>query len=217
MTNEKTKNLLLFFVENIKDLRITKAMKLFFYCDFIAFEKYGKSITGLDYHSWDQGPVPPIIHRKLSKDKMEVVSLERRGSSLFVKANPGYKCDISVFDENEKDVIEEVMKERRKLDGSELSKISHDELPWAKTELYGKISYQWAPLQRIVTSSGIYPEDENIILDVINRNPNLHHLYEFGLEDWPRLIEENELEDLVSSSELTPIQWEKDIGWVQGH
>jgi uncharacterized phage-associated protein len=77
MNEEKAKNLLLFFAQNITSLPITKAMKLLFYADFVCFAETGASSTGLDYHAWDQGPVPPTVHRRIDKGRFDFIHLER--------------------------------------------------------------------------------------------------------------------------------------------
>lgn len=213
----KIRNLLLYFVENVPALPITKAMKLFFYSDFIAFAELGKSITGLDYHCWDQGPVPPIVHRNLDKGRFDFVCLERAGRSHLIKAVVGARFDAAVFSKPELDIIAQVLSFGRETGVADLSAQTHRELPWAKTERYGKISYEWAALQKAVMASSIEPADEEIIMDVINRNSALHHFYEVGLADWLDASSDKDSQDLLDESDLTPVHWEKDIGWVQGH
>ena len=217
MNSDKVKNLLLYFVENIPNLPITKAMKLFFYSDFVSFAETGKSITELDYHCWDQGPVPPVVHRKLDKDKFDYVKLEKSGRSHLVKATSDARCVLSVFSPVELDVMKRVLNFGRDLWTTELSARTHCEFPWAKTERYEKISYEWAAFQKAVMEHKITPADEEIIMEVITRNPALHHFYESGLADWLDSSPHNEAEDLIDEEALTPVHWQKGIGWVQGH
>jgi uncharacterized phage-associated protein len=216
MNEEKVKNVLLFFARSVEPLPITKAMKLLFYADFICFAETGVSITGLDYHAWDQGPVPPMVHRRLDKGRFEFIHLEKLGGKHFVKPVTGYKADLALFNASEREIIERVLIQSRDLCAAELSEQTHHELPWTKTELYGKISYEWAPLQAAVMRGGDTPADEEIIMDIIERNPALHHCFEAGLEDWFEATASDEVDDLLDDNDLIPVHWEKGIGWVEG-
>jgi uncharacterized phage-associated protein len=216
MNEEKVKNLLLFFAENITSLPITKAMKLLFYADFVCFAETGASITGLDYHAWDQGPVPPTVYRRIDKGRFDCIHLEKVGRSHLVKPVAGFKADLAVFSAAEREIIERVRREGRDVAAGVLSEQTHRELPWTKTELYGKISYEWAPLQAVVMKGSDTPADDEIIMDIIERNPALQHCFEAGLEDWFEPTASNDLDHLLDDNEMTPVHWEKGIGWVEG-
>jgi len=215
MDTNKTKNMLLFFIENGSDLSITKVMKLFFYSDFVAFSRTGSSISGLDYHSWDRGPVPPVLHSGLKKDRFEYVRLENTGRALIVRAVQDVVCDPSVFSASEKEILDSVFNFGRDVNASQLSELTHSLVPWAKTELYGKISYEWTQLQKAIQREGLELEDEEIILDVIKRNPQLHHFYECGLSEWLEASADSDYDDLIDEESLTPVHWEHGTGWVQ--
>ena len=217
MNEEKVKNLLLNFAESIPQLPITKAMKLLFYADFICFAESGSSITGLDYHSWDQGPVPPLVHKRLDKGRFDFMTLERVGRSHLVRPAPGFKADLKIFNDRERDIIERVLRDGKDAGAAELSNQTHREIPWSKTERYAKISYEWAGLQQAVMESGVSPNDDEIILDVVERNPALHHFFESSLADWLDSSSEDEIDDFIDERDLTPVHWQKGVGWVQGH
>ena len=59
---EKFKELLLFIVKNFSDktLTETKLWKLLYFCDADFFDKYGKTITGVDYFKNDFGATPDM-------------------------------------------------------------------------------------------------------------------------------------------------------------
>lgn len=217
MKEEKVKHLLLHFAESIGELPITKAMKLFFYADFICFAESGSSITGLDYHCWDQGPVPPLVHKRLDKGRFDFMTLERSGRSHLVKPVPGFKADLRIFNDKERDIIDRVLRYGKEAGVAALSNQTHREIPWSKTERYGKISYEWADLQKSVMETGVSPKDDEIIMDVIERNPALHQFFESSLADWLDSSSEDEIDDLIDERDLTAVHWEKGVGWVQGH
>lgn len=47
-------------------------MKLLFYFDFFHFQQTGKTVTGLEYHAWDRGPVSPMLYEELSNMKPDM-------------------------------------------------------------------------------------------------------------------------------------------------
>lgn len=216
MNEEKVKNLLLFFSENVVSLPITKAMKLFFYADFLCFAEAGISITGLDYHAWDQGPVPPSVHRRLDKGKFDFIYLEKKGRTHLIKPMPGHASDLTVFSEHEREILKIVLLRFGGIGVAALSEQTHQELPWTKTELYGKISYEWAYPQAVMLIGSDTPADEQIIMDIIRRNPALHQYFEAGLEDLFEATATDDVELLLDTTELTEVHWEKGIGWVEG-
>lgn len=218
MNEDKIKNLLLHFAESIPELPITKAMKLFFYVDFAHFAKTGSSVTGLDYHCWDQGPVPPVVHKRLDKGRFDfIMPLEKKGRSHIIKSTPGTKANLSIFSKNEIDTINQTLMLKKDLNVTELSRQTHQELPWLKTERFGKISYEWAMLQKTVMDTGENPKDEEIIMDIIERNPALHQFFKNNLADWLDSTSDEESNKLLDDSDLTAVHWQKGVGLVQGH
>lgn len=55
---EKLINAIVFFAGNTKHCGKTKLFKLLYLLDFQHFRESGRSVTGLDYHAWKNGPVP---------------------------------------------------------------------------------------------------------------------------------------------------------------
>ena len=55
---EKLINAIVFFAGNTKYCGKTKLFKLLYLLDFHHFRDVGRSVTGLDYHAWKNGPVP---------------------------------------------------------------------------------------------------------------------------------------------------------------
>lgn len=55
---EKLVNAILYFAGNTKYCGKTKLFKLLHLLDFHHFRESGRSVTGLQYHAWKNGPVP---------------------------------------------------------------------------------------------------------------------------------------------------------------
>ena len=50
----------------------------------------------------------------------------------------------------------------------------------------------------------------------MERDPALQHCFEAGLEDWFGATASDDVDDLFDDKEMTPVHWEKGIGWVEG-
>ncbi len=63
-SSKKMEQAILFFLEHINNVHLgrTKLMKLLYYVDFDHYEKYGRSITGAEYHKLPHGGLAPIYH-----------------------------------------------------------------------------------------------------------------------------------------------------------
>src|SRR3989344_4023863 len=126
-----------------------KLAKLLYFADFDLYEKSQKSITGDVYFAIPMGPVPSALEEittEMTKKKMLVVEQieEREGY------NPTevYRCiaepDVSVFNEEEKKMLDRVIVKYGHLNGKQLEELSHAEAPYIGTELRKEIPYELA-------------------------------------------------------------------------
>ena len=126
-----------------------KLAKLLYFADFDLYEKSQKSITGDVYHALPMGPVPSALEEittEMTKKKMLGIDQveEREGY------NPTevYKClvepDLSVFDEEEKKMLDRISIKYGHLNGKQLEELSHAEAPYVGTELRKDIPYELA-------------------------------------------------------------------------
>jgi len=124
-----------------------KLAKLLYFVDFDFFEKNQKSITGDIYKALPMGPFPikmDEITKTMTKEKSLVINTikEREGY------NPTevYECikepDILVFNNEEKKMLDRVIKKYGHLNGKQLEELSHCEAPYVGTELKNEIPYE---------------------------------------------------------------------------
>ena len=71
---EKLINTIIYFAQNTKNCGKTKLMKLLYFLDFTHFKQTGKSVTGLDYYTWEWGPVPKELFKELDDMKPDLKS-----------------------------------------------------------------------------------------------------------------------------------------------
>lgn len=65
---QKLINAVLYFIQNTRNCGKTKLFKLLYLLDFAHFKQLGRSVTGLTYHAWEKGPVPPALDEELDEE-----------------------------------------------------------------------------------------------------------------------------------------------------
>lgn len=124
------KNILLYIIENCKEVFYTKMNKILFYVDFAAYRESGMTITGLSYKALDYGPVPEHWDRIYSQFD-EIIQVprivgEREGTELQAKV----KTDRAKLTNFEKEILDKVCVRFATVSSAEISRISHEEEAW---------------------------------------------------------------------------------------
>ena len=128
---DKLKNILLYFIEKGSGVFFTKMNKLLFYTDFLAYRMTGKGMTGLAYKAITHGPVPirwDRIYSFYDDISQEIVQFNdgRAGTKLTSNLSP----DLSVFSDDEKEMLEYVFQRFKKETPTQISETSHQEDAW---------------------------------------------------------------------------------------
>ncbi len=128
-----------------------KLAKLLYYIDFDRYEfnESAKTVTGDTYEAWRMGPVP--------KHYMEIVAkLEKEGGleACPTEGELGYsptevysasaQPDMSVFDEDDKIILQRVVSRYGNLSGKQLEDLTHAEAPFVATEQSEEILFDLA-------------------------------------------------------------------------
>jgi len=155
---KKTLNAILFFAKETRFLYMTKLCKLLNFFDFIHFKQTGYPALGLEYETFENGPVPKKLWLQLKdgnppddfKGKLAILvkadDLRPGHKEIEFKARPGVKPDLSVFSPREKKILERLAEIFRDAEASDMTEVSHlPGEPWAKTKaakgLYAPIDY----------------------------------------------------------------------------
>lgn len=128
-----------------------KLAKLLYYIDFDRFEykESGVSITGDKYVKLPMGPVPDqymnVVNELVKSGKLFVEQQEyMQGYRPFEV----YKCktdpDMSMFDEDDKKILERVSNIYGGLNGKQLEELTHVEAPFLGTKPNEEIAYDLA-------------------------------------------------------------------------
>ncbi|MFY9462983.1 MAG: Panacea domain-containing protein [Candidatus Sungiibacteriota bacterium] len=124
-----------------------KLAKLLYFADFDFYEKYQKSITGDVYNALPMGPVPSVLGAMtMEMSKKKVLAIDQVEEREGYNPTEVYRClvepDISVFDAEEKKMLDRVIVKYGHLTGKQLEELSHAEAPYIGTELRKEIPYE---------------------------------------------------------------------------
>ncbi len=151
LQRKKYQNAVLYLCQKLKgEVRGKKKLaKLLYFADFDFFEKYQKSITGDIYNAYPKGPLPSalseIVDQLVSKKMLSVESVREWGEDYA--PTEIFKCigdpDTTVFDDKELKMLDRIVKRYGGLNGEQLAELSHAEAPYAATEPYQEIPYEF--------------------------------------------------------------------------
>lgn len=148
--NARVRELILFVSARSKDdakFGSIKLNKLLFYCDFLAYVKLGKSITGQEYQKLDHGPAPRrMIPTLKSLVKSRHLAIEKRPyygrtQNVPIALRP---ARLALFTAEEIALVTEVLEALRHKDATAVSLLSHRFSGWEKASLGETVPYQVA-------------------------------------------------------------------------
>jgi putative zinc finger/helix-turn-helix YgiT family protein len=143
---ERLTNLLSYIADNVV-LYKTSMNKYLWYIDFQNFKKNVRSITGLRYMRYSYGPVvekfkyDEILNHfddKIIKEEYE------EDCRIITKIKSTKNYDLSIFKEEEIEVINNVINKLKEKNCTEISNLSHKEDGWIENNDKELISYDFA-------------------------------------------------------------------------
>jgi len=124
-----------------------KLNKLLFYADFMAYLRFGASITGQEYQRLEHGPAPrrlrPVVER-MKKTGDIVVREDSIGGFRQIRTLAKREPKLSLFSGPEVALIDETIHRFRSMSATDISEKSHDFLGWKLAELNETIPYNVA-------------------------------------------------------------------------
>lgn len=149
---EKMAALVQLFANLNNNLVKTKLQKLLFYADFLSTKRYGKPISGLVYVHHHFGPVPAhhdlVQWALLTNGDIDVKPFDGpyEGEVIIASQDP----DLSLFSEEELEVIHDVAGFFHDYTASRISEFSHEETAYIQTSLKEIIPFSYAPNIKLV-------------------------------------------------------------------
>ncbi|MBW9154324.1 type II TA system antitoxin MqsA family protein [Clostridium estertheticum] len=146
---ERVENLISYIADKVDNLYKTSLNKYLWFIDFENFKENVRSITGLRYVKQQYGPVIEkkgyeeiinLLDDKFYKEETE----DNYNNSTTTKLKSKKNYDMSIYDQEEMDVIDAVIKRFKDISCSKISDESHKESGWIKNDTDNIISYDYA-------------------------------------------------------------------------
>ncbi len=140
-----------YIASKVRNLTITSLNKYLWYIDMLSFNERAIAITGLTYQNQQFGPT--IIEKKydeisLLDDKYKREDIETENGNI-TKIISNNNFDLDKISNNEKKIIDTIIKLLKSKNVTDISKLSHSEDGWKKTKRFEKISFEYAMNLRI--------------------------------------------------------------------
>lgn len=137
---EKFEEVLLYILEKTAgkpNVGMTVLYKLLYFIDFDYYEKNEEQLMGLTYFKNTHGPAPREFATVVENMKKAGI-LEEVKSTYFQydqkKFLPHKQADLSKFNGKELEMIDDVLARYGDKSANEISRISHEDMPWAAAE-----------------------------------------------------------------------------------
>lgn len=144
---KKFKQILLYLLEKVgskPNVGMTVLYKLLYFIDFDYYEKYEEQLMGLTYFKNHHGPAPREF-AKIIEDMKKNEELEEVKSKFHKydqkKFLPLKKSDLDSLTARELKMIDSVIVRYGDKTATELSKISHEDMPWSAAKEGANLKY----------------------------------------------------------------------------
>lgn len=145
---EKFRQVLLYITEKVgalPNVGQTVLYKLLYFCDFDYYEKFEEQLIGAKYIKNHYGPTP-VAFRKIVDDMTKKGELEEVKTKYFqheqTKYLPVQKADLKGLSAREIQHIDEVLTRLATKSATELSDLSHKDVPWITAEEGKEVDYE---------------------------------------------------------------------------
>ncbi len=160
----KFKEVLLYILERVgakPNVGQTVLYKLLYFIDFDYYEKYQEQLIGATYIKNHYGPTP-VEFAKVVEEMKKAEQIEEVKSKYFnfemKKYIPREHANLSQISAQEMKIIDGVLGKYSGKSATELSELSHQDVPWAASEMGKEIDYQLAFYRENPFSVGEYSE-----------------------------------------------------------
>jgi len=169
---------LIFFSTEVLYPGKTKTFKLLNYLDFLHFQKTGRSVTGMDYYAWPEGPVPVALFEEYDQPRPDfhsALTIQKKGQMVALKPRIEFNADY--FSDLELKIMKDLTKKHFRHTGKEMSEGSHFKTgPWhevreVKGQKQGRIPYDLT-LQRRGNAEDLAMLEYARISDAVRKNFN---------------------------------------------
>lgn len=162
---EKLLNAIVYFVQSTKYCHTLKLFKLLNFLDFEHYRQTGRTVTGLKYSAWKNGPAPNALWHELEKggspDFQKSVALTVHKDDITDKIlrremKPKATFDKRVFTKRELEIMDRLAFFFQDFKAYDMSEFSHGQRkPWRKIFGNGEGEYMEIPTYLALESDAI--------------------------------------------------------------
>lgn len=157
-------HLIIFKVGSLPHVGKTVLWKLMYFSDFDFYEIFEKYMTGEEYRKLEHGPAPShfdiAIANLIEGEKIRQIKNKFHGH-VQEKYIPIQDPDTSELSKEEVEVINKVISRYGEFNASQISGLSHNDMPWMATDDKKIIDYELVFYRDSVTSVRKYDDDCN--------------------------------------------------------
>lgn len=152
--HDKFEELLVYVVSQVENESTngdTKLNKLLYFADVTAFRRTGRPISGARYQHQKRGPIAtPLmpVRKELEGSRLAVNERKFGNGAVQRRTKALDEPDISVFTDDEQQIINEIVARFRNCNAKEMEDFAHEEPAWRITEDGADMSYRSALLVR---------------------------------------------------------------------
>lgn len=145
---EKFKNAVLYLARRGgSDVGKKKLAKLLYFIDFTIYELRKKPLTEMNYTKKDYGPMPEpqVFYSALNELKKEgFIDIEEPNKNRLEKIIPKANPNLEVFNEKEKEILEQTAEKYRLENAGNLERLAQSEPPYKMVNYGERIPYHLA-------------------------------------------------------------------------
>lgn len=183
---EKLLNAMIYFIANTRYCHTLKLFKLLNFMDFEAFRQTGKSVTGLTYKAWKQGPVPNELWGELvhgpGQDLREAVAINQIKDDLTQQLlwrdiKPRRAADMRYFSKREVAIMDRMIELFRDARAEDMSRISHaHRMPWSAVYKGGSGSGDSIPYELAIESETFMADRPGLTAEEVSARNELFQI-----------------------------------------
>jgi len=165
---EKFREVLLYILEQVgakPNIGETVIYKLLYFIDFDYYEKYEEQLIGATYQKNHFGPTPlefgTLVEQMIDKKEIvrHVVDYHKYPQKRYL---PLRKPDLGILNGRELELINVVLNRLSYMSAKQISKHSHDDIPWLTTNDGDIIQYEAVFYRTPIYSVREYLDDEEV-------------------------------------------------------
>ena len=132
---------------------IIRINKILYYADFASYRETTRPITGACYRKYNEGPAPDYMfycvqHLNATGRATTQIRKHILGNIKHLITNPNFPPDLSAFNPDELEYIDQAAEYLRGKSPNEIIQIATQEPSWIHTSMFNQIIYDhdWAPI-----------------------------------------------------------------------